>query len=183
MIIACDVVFWVLLVAGLAVRYKAGRRRLGGALLLCVPLLDVVLLAATVVSLRDGAEVDVWHGLSAAYLGFTVAFGHQTIQWADEKAGHRFGGAPRVKKPALYGRARIVQEWRSWLRFLLAYAVSCVLLFAMVWFVGGIDRGAPVLVWLNPLTKILIYSLIWPIIVTIRPGRAAEEVPEAEGRP
>ncbi|MFD0269094.1 hypothetical protein ACFVGY_21355 [Streptomyces sp. NPDC127106] len=164
--------FWVLLAAGLTARYAKGRRRLGGALLLCVPLLDVVLLTATVLSLRDGAEASIWHGLSAAYLGFTVAFGHDTLRWADAKFARRFGGAAEAPpRPTLYGAARIRQEWLSWLRFLLAYAVSCALLLGMVWLVGGPERGALLLPWLNPLTKILLYSLVWPVMVTIRPGR------------
>ncbi|MGA6173909.1 hypothetical protein ACPEIF_27110 [Streptomyces sp. NPDC012600] len=169
--------------AGLSARYVKGWKRLGGGVLLCVLLLDIVLLAATVISLRGGAEVTVWHGLSAAYLGFTVAFGHDTLRWADEKFGRRFGGVPERPRPVLYGRARVLREWRSWLRFLLAYGVSCALLVGMTWFVGGTERGALLLAWLNPLTKILIYSLIWPVIVTIRPGRApAEESPLTGGR-
>ncbi|MCC9709654.1 hypothetical protein E4N62_32990 [Streptomyces sp. MNU76] len=43
LIFACDVLFWIFLVGGLAARYAAGWRILG-ALLLCVPLIDVVLL-------------------------------------------------------------------------------------------------------------------------------------------
>jgi hypothetical protein len=58
---------------------------LSNAVLLCVPLIDVVLLAATVISVRRGAEPDIWHGLSAAYLGLTVVYGHSTIRWADRK--------------------------------------------------------------------------------------------------
>ncbi|MET9293042.1 hypothetical protein [Streptomyces sp. NPDC003077] len=171
----CDILFWVLLAAGLTARYVKGWKRLGGGILLCVPLLDIVLFVATVISLKDGAEVDIWHGLSAAYLGFTVAFGHDTLRWADEKFGRRFGGVPERPREILYGRDRVMREWRSWLRFLLAYAVSCALLIGMTWFVGGVERGALLLAWLNPLTKILIYSLVWPVIVTIRPGRKPEE--------
>ncbi|AQT74957.1 hypothetical protein B1K54_27890 [Streptomyces sp. fd1-xmd] len=175
LIILCDILFWVLLAAGLAARYVKGWKRLGGGILLCVPLLDVVLLGATVISLKGGAEVGIWHGLSAAYLGFTVAFGHDTLRWADEKFGRRFGGVPETPREVLYGRDRVMREWRSWLRFLLAYTVSCALLIGMTWFVGGVERGALLLAWLNPLTKILIYSLVWPVIVTIRPGREPEE--------
>ena len=51
-------------------------------LLLCVPLIDVVLLAATVLDLQRGASASFAHGLAAAYIGFTVAFGGVTIQWA-----------------------------------------------------------------------------------------------------
>ncbi|MEU1940581.1 hypothetical protein ACH49O_41630 [Streptomyces coeruleorubidus] len=87
LVLACDVLFWVFLVGGLTARYAAGRRTLGGALLLCVPLIDVVLLGATVFSIRDGAEPTVWHGLSAAYLGITVVYGHRTVRWSDAKLG------------------------------------------------------------------------------------------------
>ncbi|WP_217211355.1 hypothetical protein [Streptomyces sp. AC550_RSS872] len=110
--------FWVFLVGGLAARYAAGWRLLGGALLLCVPLIDVVFLTATVLSVRDGAEPTVWHGLSAAYLGITVVYGHRTVRWADAKFAHRFGGDAPAPPPNLYGRAAVVDAWKSWFRFL-----------------------------------------------------------------
>ncbi|MEU9861242.1 hypothetical protein AB0D99_10215 [Streptomyces sp. NPDC047971] len=180
MIVACDVLFWVLLVGGLATRYIAGRRRLGGALLVCVPLVDVVLLAATVVSVRDGAEPSVWHGLSAAYLGITVVYGHSTLRWADRKFARRYGGVPEPAAPTPYGRRAIVAAWLSWLRFLLAYAIGVVLTAGLIALVGGVSEGAPMLVWLNPLTKILVYSAIWPIVTTFRPGAAPEPRPGGE---
>ena len=40
-----------------------------------VPLLDLVLLAATVLDLRAGSTATFVHGLAAAYIGFSVAFG------------------------------------------------------------------------------------------------------------
>ncbi|MFJ8476001.1 hypothetical protein [Kitasatospora sp. NPDC094011] len=164
--------FWVLLVAGLAARYAAGMPRLGGLLLFCVPLIDVVLLAATVLSIRDGVEPTVWHGLSAAYLGITVVYGHRTIRWADAKFARRYAENPPPPPPKLYGRAAVADAWLGWLRFLLAYGISVGLMFGLVALVGGLDRGAPLLVWLNPLTKVLVYSLIWPIVTTLWPGRA-----------
>ncbi|MEU9996537.1 hypothetical protein [Streptomyces sp. NPDC050848] len=172
--------FWIFIAGGLAARYAAGRRTLGGALLLCVPLIDVVLLGATVLSIQNGAEPTVWHGLSAAYLGMTVVYGHSTVRWADAKFASRFGGAAPPPRPELYGRAAVMGAWKSWLTFLLAYAISVGMIFGLVVLVGTLDEGAPLLVWLNPLTKILVYSLIWPIVTTIRPGRAPEpeSVPE-----
>ncbi|MFI9045733.1 hypothetical protein [Streptomyces sp. NPDC053427] len=170
--------FWIFLVGGLAARYAAGWRILGGALLLCVPLIDVVLLGATVLSIQDGAEPTVWHGLSAAYLGITVVYGHRTVRWADAKFARRFGGAAAARRPELYGRAAVVDAWKSWLRFLLAYAISVGLIFGLVMLVGTLDEGAPLLVWLNPLTKVLIYSVIWPIAITIWPGKASETAKE-----
>lgn len=179
LVLACDVLFWVFLVCGLAARYAAGLRTLGGALLLCVPLIDVVLLTATVLSIRDGHEPTVWHGLSAAYLGLTVVYGHRTVRWADAKFARRYGGVAAAPRPKLYGRAAVADAWKSWFRFLLAYAISVGLIFGLVLLVGGLDRGAPLLVWLNPLTKVLVYSLIWPVVTTIWPGREPESVTDS----
>ncbi|WP_261720520.1 hypothetical protein [Streptomyces sp. FZ201] len=174
LILACDVLFWVFLVGGLTARYAAGQRALGGALLLCVPLIDVVLLGATVLSIRGGAEPTVWHGLSAAYLGITVVYGHRTVRWADARFARRFDGAAAPPRPVFYGRAAVVDAWKSWFRFLLAYAISAGLIFGLVVLVSGPGEGAPLMVWLNPLTKVLVYSMIWPVATTVRPGRAPE---------
>ncbi|MFE6872060.1 hypothetical protein ACFVFS_36650 [Kitasatospora sp. NPDC057692] len=174
LILACDVLFWVLLAAGLAARYAFGRPRLGGALLFCVPLVDVVLLAATVLSIRDGVEPTLWHGLSAAYLGITVVYGHRTVRWADARFARRYAEAPPPPPVKLYGRAAVTDAWAGWFRFLLAYAISVGLIFGLVALVGGIDRGAPLLVWLNPLTKVLLYTLIWPVVTTLRPARSPD---------
>ncbi len=82
-IVFCEIGFWVVLGAGLVARYLLGRRTLGAVLLAAVPLVDLVLLVATVVDLSNGATADFTHGLAAAYIGFSVAFGHSIIRWAD----------------------------------------------------------------------------------------------------
>lgn len=55
LIVLCEVGFWVLLAAGLGLRYLAKMPRTGAAVLLCEPLLEVVLLVVTVLDLRAGA--------------------------------------------------------------------------------------------------------------------------------
>ncbi|MFD3942732.1 hypothetical protein [Streptomyces sp. NPDC058579] len=137
---------------------------------------------ATVISVRGGAEPDIWHGLSAAYLGLTVVYGHSTLRWADQKFAKRFGETPAGPTPEpLYGRQAIAAAWRSWLRFLLAYTLSVSLTAALVALTGDSQDSGPLLVWLNPLTKILIYSLIWPVITTLRPGRPPQPQPDSAG--
>ncbi|MBY8342639.1 hypothetical protein LXH13_27170 [Streptomyces spinosirectus] len=142
LIIACEVGFWVLLAAGLAVRYLLERRRTSVVLLLCEPVLELVLFVVTAVDLRNGAEPSWEHGLAALYIGFTVAYGHSTISWLDGHAAHRLAGAPRPPRPPRYGLARARHEGRLWLRTLVAAAVACALLQAAVWYVGDGDTSS-----------------------------------------
>ncbi|MER5768843.1 hypothetical protein [Streptomyces sp. NPDC001985] len=169
LIIICEVGFWVLLAAGLAVRYLLRMPRLGAALLLCEPLLEVVLLIATAIDLRNGAEPNWTHGLAALYIGFTVGHGHRTVKWLDGHAAHRFGGAPPPVKPPRYGRARGIHEMRIWGGTLVAAAVATVLLQLAIWYVG--DAGSPdsLQAWMYQSWKIAgihgviaLAHLLWP---------------------
>jgi len=139
LIIACEVGFWVLLAAGLAVRYLLKWRRTSVALLLCEPLLELVLFVVTAVDLKNGAEPGWEHGLAALYIGFTVAYGHYTIRRLDGHAAHRLAGGPRPPKPPRHGLARARHEGRLWLRTVLAAAVACALLQSAIWYVGEGD--------------------------------------------
>ncbi|MER6343996.1 hypothetical protein ACWC10_14390 [Streptomyces sp. NPDC001595] len=136
LIIACEVGFWVLLALGLAVRYLLRWRRTSVALLLCEPVLELVLFAATAVDLKNGAVPGWEHGLAALYIGFTLAYGHYTIRWLDGHAAHRLAGAPRPAGAPRYGMPRARHEARLWLRTLLAAAVACALLQAAIRYVG-----------------------------------------------
>lgn len=94
LIVLSEAGFWVLLAAGLTLRYAARRPRAGTAVLLCEPLLEVVLLVVTAIDLRDGAEPDWKHELAAVCIGFTVGLGPgpATIRWVDARVAHRFAG-------------------------------------------------------------------------------------------
>jgi hypothetical protein len=142
-IIACEIGFWVLLVSGLAARYVLRARRLSTALLLAVPLVDVLLLAISVVDLRRGGEAGAAHGLAAVYIGVSVAFGHQMISWADQRFAHRFAGGPAPQRPPRAGRAHAARERRQWLRHLLAYLVAAGVLALFTALVGDLSRVAP----------------------------------------
>jgi hypothetical protein len=140
-IIGCEAAFWVLIAAGLATRYLLKRRRLSTALLVAVPLVDVVLLIVSVLDLRRGADADPAHGLAAVYLAVSIAFGSQMIRWADLKFAHRFTGAP--VPPKRQGAERASHERAQWLRHLSAYAIGAVLLAFFTVLVGDVARTAP----------------------------------------
>ncbi|MGW1765290.1 hypothetical protein ACWCQL_14605 [Streptomyces sp. NPDC002073] len=142
LIVVCEVGFWLLLAGGLALRYLAKMPRAGAAVLLCEPLLELVLLVATVIDLRGGAAPDTRHGIAALYLGYTVAYGHYTVKWLDGHAAYRLAGGPKPAG-AGYGAARARHEWQLWLRTVLAAAVAAGLLQLAIWYVGDAgDTGA-----------------------------------------
>lgn len=142
-IVACEIGFWVLLVAGLAARYLLKARALSTALLVSVPLVDVALLAFSVVDLRRGGEAGTAHALAAVYLGVSVAFGHRMVRWADERFAHRFAGGPApARLPAKGTRERAVRERRTWLQHLLAYVIAVLILGVFAVLIGDPDRTA-----------------------------------------
>ena len=170
-IVACEIGFWVVLGAGLVARYLLGRRRLGGVLLTLVPFVDLVLLVATVIDLSNGATAGFQHGLAAAYIGFSVAFGPSMIRWADQRFAHRFAGGPAPWRPPKGGRARARYEWREFGKALVAWTVSCGLLAAAIAIVGDADRTEELLGWIVRLTLILGIWSLWPITHTLWPSK------------
>ena len=171
LIVACEVGFWVLLAAGLAARYGLRWPRVGAALLVCVPLVDVVLVVATVIDLRGGAVATAAHGLAGAYIGFSVAFGHGLIKAADVRVAHRFAGGPAPARPPRRGALRVRHEWQVWGRALLAWFVGCgVLLLAMV-AVGDASRTQQLSVWSEGLSVVLVLWLVaGPLLTVARTG-------------
>jgi hypothetical protein len=166
-IVACEIGFWVVLGAGLVARYLLGRRRLGAVLLALVPLVDLVLLVATVIDLSSGATAGFQHGLAAAYIGFSVAFGPSMVRWADQRFAHRFAGGPPPWRPPKGGRARVRHEWREFGKAAIAWSVSCGLLAAAIAIVGDADRTEELLGWIVRLTLVLAIWAIWPISHTL----------------
>ncbi|WP_406366217.1 hypothetical protein [Streptomyces sp. NBC_01546] len=183
LIIACEVGFWVLLALGLALRYLAKMPRLGAAVLLCEPLMELVLLVVTTLDLKNGAEPDWKHGLAALYIGYTVAYGHYTIKWLDGHAAHRLAGGPKPAG-AGYGKARAVHEWKLWIRTIIAAAVALTLLQIAIWYVGDAGDVSSLGAWqFGALRAVGIHALI-AVAYTVWPKKApagAEERPALAG--
>lgn len=171
-IAGCEIAFWVVLLAGLAARYLLRMRRLSTVLLICVPLVDVVLLVASVIDLRGGAVAGFTHGLAAAYIGFSVAFGHSMIRWADQRFAHRFAEGPPPQKPPKFGMARARHEWREFGKAVVAWVIACALLLAAIAMVDDAERTAALTGWIVRLTGVVAIWSLWPISYTIWPAKA-----------
>ncbi|WP_371781728.1 hypothetical protein [Streptosporangium subroseum] len=172
-IIGCEIGFWVLLGLGLASRYLWNMRRLSTVLLLAVPLVDVVLLVASVVDMRGGAEANWSHGLAAAYIAYSIVFGHRTVKWADAKFAHRFADGPEPWKPPAGGMARARYEWGIWLRIVVASGIACALLLGLTWIVDDSSRTAALTAFMGSLLKIPLIVAIWPVSYTLFPKKVA----------
>ncbi|WP_327114564.1 hypothetical protein OG206_10370 [Streptomyces sp. NBC_01341] len=171
LILVCEAGFWVLLAAGLALRYVARKPRLGAAVLLCEPLLELVLLVVTAVDLKNGAAPDWKHGLAAVYIGFTVGLGHSTITWADARVAHRFAGGPAPVKPPRYGMARAAHEWRVAARWTLAAVTAIALLQAAVLYVGGDGDTGSLRMWQQKMLWVIGVNLVVAGGYTVFPKR------------
>jgi hypothetical protein len=157
LIIASEIAFWLILVAGLATRYALRRPRAGMALLVATPFVDVVLLTVTTIDLRGGGEAALPHALAAVYIGVSVAWGHRIIRWADARFAHRFAGGPPPERPPRTGPQHAARQRREWLRHLLAWAIGTSLLGLGVLFVGDVDRT----------TALLDAAGLWTLILAV----------------
>lgn len=139
-IVAAEIAFWVLLLGGLALRYIARLRGPSTVVLAAVPLVDVLLLTFVAIDIARGAPPRREHAFAAIYLGFTVAFGHSVIRWADAHFRHRFAGGPAPTKPPKGSTEEVRALWVEWFRVVLAAAIATVGIGAMILVEG---RGIP----------------------------------------
>ena len=175
-IVACEVGFWVVLLAGLAARYLLRRPRLGAALLVCVPLVDLVLLVTSALDLRyGGGEASFAHGLAAIYLGVSVAYGHSMVRWSDARFAHRFAGGPPPPRPPKTGTEHARHERCQWARHLLAWAVGCSLLLGGVSFVGDASRTGALVNTAQVWTLVLAVDFLWSFSYTLWPHNKVED--------
>lgn len=147
LIVSCEIGFWVVLLLGLACRYLLRKEPLSRALLLSLPLIDILLLAFTAIDLRQGATATFAHGLAAAYVGFTVAFGGMAVTWADAHFAHRFAGGPVPPRSPDRGWSAVRYEFGLWLRCIAACAITILLVEGLILFVGAAEATRPLQAW------------------------------------
>ncbi|GAA2552338.1 hypothetical protein HD598_001732 [Neomicrococcus aestuarii] len=171
LIIACELGFWIAILAGLAARYILQAKRLGKTLLLCAPLIDLVLLVAVSVHLGAGATASWHHGLAALYIGFSVTYGHRMIAWADTRFAHRFADGPAPIK--VTGRDHTQQCWSDFARTLGAALIAAGILAIITWWVDDPNRTEALTGWYRILGIVVTVEFIWALSYTIWPRKVA----------
>lgn len=166
-IIGCEVGFWVLIVLGLIARYALRLRRIGVILLVMTPVVDLILLAATALDLMAGSTATVFHGIAAIYLGFSVAYGHKMIGWADARFAHAFAqGLAPVKK---YGWQYASECWKDVARTMLAVVIAAGVLALIVLLVNDAAKTSALTGLYGILGLIFAADLLWALGYTIWP--------------
>jgi hypothetical protein len=143
-IVASEVAFWVFILLALATRYVWRRRRLSMVLFAMTPVIDFLLLVLTAVDLSRGATATWAHGLSAVYIGVSLAFGKNMIEWADNVFRRRVL-KEHVPKAVRFGRDHAVHYAKGFGRHVLAFLIGGALVGATVWWVGDPSRTAGML--------------------------------------
>lgn len=168
-IIFCEVAFWLVLAAGLFVRYVLKYKAASIMLLRSIPLIDVVLLLVTTLDLASGKTAEFAHGLAAIYLGFTLVFGSGVIKWADSYINYRFysGKNPTEKT---YGWTLAKEEWLQWLKGLLACGIAGALICIALLVIDDAQKTEALRQWYSHMFWLLvIWMVAWPLWYTVFP--------------
>lgn len=168
LIIACEVGFWIVIIAGLFIRYFLKKKTLGLIFLAMTPIIDILLLVATTIDLMRGATATSIHGIAAIYIGISIAYGKSMIAWADQKFKFHImkDGTKPLKK---YGYDHAKQEAKGAFRHVLAFIIGATFLFIMIKVINEPSKTNALLdilkLWALVLAVDFIYSIsyfIWP---------------------
>lgn len=170
LIIACEIGFWFFVLAGLAARYILKKKKLGTILLICTPIVDLILLIATVLDLKNGANATIVHGIAAIYIGVSIAFGHQMIKWADERFSYRFGNGNKPVK-IKYGKAHARKERLGWIRHLLSWLIGGGILMGIILYIDDYSQTEQLMRTIQIWSIILVIDFIVSFSYTLFPRK------------
>lgn len=171
LIIACEIGFWLFVLAGLIARYQFQKKKLSISLFACTLLVDLFLLLFMFLDMHNGAVADFFHGLSAVYIGVSIAFGQQMIDWADRQYVYRFKGGEKPVKPKKFGKELAKEERQGWYRHLLAWLIGGSLLAFLIFYFQNVAQTAALLRVLLGWTIVLLIDFLISFSYTVFPKR------------
>jgi hypothetical protein len=175
LIIACEVGFWVLVLAGLLARYVFHKKKLGAFLLICTPIVDLILLFSTVIDLKNGAVATTVHGIAAIYIAISIVYGHSMIKWADEKFAYKYAGGEKPIKQKRYGRDHAKHERQGWYRHVLAWMIGGSIIAAVIFFIDNASQTKALLGTLQTWTLIVLIDFLISFSYSIFPKKVKND--------
>ncbi len=174
LIVGCEALFWLVLALGLTARYLLRRERASRVLLFSLPGIDLLLVALTAADLDAGSPATFAHGLAAAYVGFTVAFGSIAVRWADEQFARWFAARPppSVVPTGRWGAVRY--ELMLWFRSIVAWIIALVVLSGLIAYVDRPDVTQLLMQWyriaFGSVFLWFIFGPVWSLVFFRRPA-------------
>ncbi len=156
LIVACEISFWIFIIAGLIARYIFNRKTAGLFLLAMIPIVDLVLIVVTSIDIYRGAEITLAHSIAPIYLAVSLVYGKTMINWADERFLYyvKQEGPKPIRR---IGMDFAKHSMKGSLQHVLAYIIGGTLLLFMIFYIGDSSK-----------TEILWATLrLWGIIVLI----------------
>nr|WP_295972665.1 hypothetical protein [uncultured Bacillus sp.] len=177
LIIACEIGFWVFVISGLLFRYVFKKKTAGSILLICTPIVDLILLLATVFDLKNGAVATTVHGVSAIYLAASVVYGHRMIQWADKHFAYRFAKGEKPAKRKTFGKERAKQEREGWYLHGLTWFIGCPLLGAIIFYIDNSSQTAALYQIMLTWSWVLFIDFLISFSYTLFPKKELQKKP------
>lgn len=140
MIVLCEVAFWVVILIGLSLRYLFNLKKLSFFFLALTPFIDVILIAITSLDLYRGATATVAHGLAPVYIGVSLAFGKNMIDWIDIRFQKYILKSDSPMPEKLTGIPFAKHYAKGFLRHLIAFAIGCAILALMIFYIDDSSR-------------------------------------------
>ncbi len=170
LVIGSEIGFFVLLMAGLAVRYLMRMPRTGAVLLALSPIGYVVVLIAGAINLARGGTSDIAHVFGAIAIGIVLVSGRHHMHSMDGWVRRRLAKEP---KPQLYGEEFARKQRTDFYRRAGEWAVVVALL-AGGYVLTGFDvlRGGALLSGASFWTVVLVVDFFWSFSYSVFPRQA-----------
>ena len=167
LVIGSEVGFFVLLLAGLVVRYLMKMPRTGAVLLALSPLGYVVVLIAGAIDLARGGAADIAHVFGAIVIGIVAVSGRHHLHAMDGWVRRKLAKEP---KPQLTGQEHARKQRTDFYRRTGEWAVVVALL-AGGYALTGLDltRGGQLLGGIGFWTVVLVVDFFWSFSYTAFP--------------
>jgi hypothetical protein len=146
-LVSSEVIFWVLLLSGLAIRYGLCWRRVSRMVLGAILVNEATLLALAAWDLHRSGHASVDHVITAVVFGYVLIYGPHDLRAADAFVQRKLTGdaAPAAGGTKTVGETHARRERMGWYRHVAMWLVGVALMGFGVLVVGSFDAAGVLL--------------------------------------